>query len=87
MKITRERLATKGWSDAEINKTIKLLEKAKNKRHPHIVMLDKVVYWIALFPVQQPRWRRWIDASPRRPQARFDLPARRCGSHYRPVLL
>lgn len=49
MKITKERLATKGWSDEEINKTIKILEKAKQKKHPHIVLLDKAVFWIALF--------------------------------------
>ena len=48
MKITRERLVTKGWSDAEINKTLKILEKAKKNRHPHIVLLDKTVYWVAL---------------------------------------
>ncbi|NQU98118.1 hypothetical protein HQ533_01510 [Candidatus Woesearchaeota archaeon] len=48
MKITKERLATKGWSEEEINKTIKILEKAKQKKHPHICVLDKAVYWIAL---------------------------------------
>lgn len=48
MKITRDRLATKGWSDEEIDKTINLLEKAKEKRHPFIYFLDEAVYWIAL---------------------------------------
>ncbi|MBC8501043.1 MAG: hypothetical protein H8D38_04745 [DPANN group archaeon] len=51
MKITKERLATKGWADEEIDKTITILEKAKEKRHPRILLLDKTVYWIALLLV------------------------------------
>lgn len=48
MKITRESLSAKGWAKEEIDKTIKILEKAKLKKHPTIQVLDKSVYWIAL---------------------------------------
>ena len=41
------KLSTKGWSKEEIAKIKKILKKAK--KHPKIVMLDKSVYWIALF--------------------------------------
>lgn len=48
MKLTKERLLAKGWSDEEIDKTIEILERAKNKKHPKIYLLDKSIYWIAL---------------------------------------
>ncbi|MBU0471868.1 MAG: hypothetical protein KKF89_01615 [Nanoarchaeota archaeon] len=48
MKVTKHSLSIKGWSDEEINKTMKILELAKKKKHPKIFMLDKLVYWIAL---------------------------------------
>lgn len=48
MQITHSRLAEKGWSDEEIEKTMDLLEKARQNRHPYIFLLDKIVYWMAL---------------------------------------
>jgi hypothetical protein len=48
MKTTRERLAKKGWSEEEIEKTMKILESAEQKKHHHIKLLDKAVYWIAV---------------------------------------
>lgn len=51
MKITKERLSVKGWSDKEINKAISILEKAKKKRHKNLVLLDEAVKWISLLLV------------------------------------
>lgn len=51
MKITKDSLALKGWSDDEIKKTINILEDAKKKRHPKIILLDNTVYWITLLLV------------------------------------
>ncbi|MBC8495725.1 hypothetical protein H8D36_06230 [archaeon] len=48
MEITKERLAAKGWSKEEINKTMFILDKAEKKKKPHIKVLDRIVYWIAL---------------------------------------
>ena len=42
----KKRLVEKGWSKKDINKTLKILEKAK--KHPKIKILDKSVYWISL---------------------------------------
>lgn len=42
----KKRLVEKGWSKRDINKTLKILEKAK--KHPKIKILDKSVYWISL---------------------------------------
>ncbi len=47
MKITKERLQEKGWSEEEIEKTMKILHHAKSNPHPHIHKLNKAVYWIA----------------------------------------
>jgi len=51
MKITEDRLKVKGWSDAEIKKTINILEIAKAKKHPKLILLDKAVNWMALLLV------------------------------------
>ncbi len=48
MKNIKKRLAEKGWSKRDINKTIKLIEKAKKNKHPKIKILDKAVYWFSL---------------------------------------
>lgn len=48
MKVTRERLEQKGWSDEEINHALVVLQKAKENAHPHIHLLNRVVYWFAL---------------------------------------
>ena len=44
----KERLIEKGWSRKDINKTLKIIEKAKKNKHPKIKILDKSVYWISL---------------------------------------
>jgi len=44
----RERLEKKGWSKEEIDKTLRILEKAEENKRPALLMLDKLVYWIAL---------------------------------------
>jgi hypothetical protein len=43
-----ERLKKKGWTKREIDKTLKIVEKAKKNKHPTIKFLDSLVYWIAL---------------------------------------
>jgi len=47
MELTRKKLSMKGWSKEEIDKTIKILRKAKRRKHPLIDLLDNTVYWIA----------------------------------------
>jgi len=44
----KKRLVEKGWDKKDINKTLKIIEKAKANKHPHIKILDKSVYWISL---------------------------------------
>ena len=44
----REKLEKKGWSKEEIDKTLRILEKAEEDKRPALAMLDKLVYWIAL---------------------------------------
>ena len=44
----RDRLKKKGWSDAEIEKTLQIFEKAEEKKRPALVLLDKMVYWMGL---------------------------------------
>jgi len=44
----KKRLIEKGWSKKDINKTLKIIEKAKANKHPKIKILDKSVYWISL---------------------------------------
>lgn len=44
----RERLEKKGWSKEEIDKTLRILEKAEEQKRPALLILDKLVYWVAL---------------------------------------
>ncbi len=44
----REKLEKKGWSKEEIDKTLRILEKAEEKKRPAMLILDKLVYWVAL---------------------------------------
>ena len=44
-----KKLAVKGWNKEEIRKTEEILKKSKIKRSKRIILLDKYVYWIALF--------------------------------------
>ena len=48
MEKLKKRLKEKGWSAQDINKTIKIIKEAKEKKHPAIKSLDKLVYWAAL---------------------------------------
>ena len=41
-------LEQKSWTKKEIDKTFKIIKKAKKNKHPAIKFLDKIVYWIAL---------------------------------------
>ncbi len=43
-----KKLLKKGWKHHEINKTLKIIEAGKQKKHKHIKLLDASVYWIAL---------------------------------------
>jgi len=43
----KKRLMEKGWKQKEINKTVKIIKEAK--KHPHIQILDKAIFWISLF--------------------------------------
>lgn len=44
----KNKLVEKGWKKSDINKTIKIIEKAKKNKHPQIKTLDKFVYWFSL---------------------------------------
>lgn len=48
MKALEKRLAEKGWSKRDVSKAIKIIERAKQSRHPKIKLLDKAVYWVSL---------------------------------------
>ncbi len=48
MKDIKNRLIEKGWAKKDVNRTIKIIEKAKKNRHPKIKILDKTVYWLSL---------------------------------------
>ncbi|MFH1589996.1 MAG: hypothetical protein ABIB43_05500 [archaeon] len=48
MKITRDRLAEKGWSEKEIEHAMNIFEKAEKKKRQKSHLLDKSIYWIAL---------------------------------------
>ena len=48
MKNLKNYLAEKGWSKRDINKTLKIIERAKKNKHPKIKLLDKAVYWLSL---------------------------------------
>ena|SRR3989338_4919644 len=41
-------LIEKGWKKGDINKTLRIIEKAKESKHPKIKLLDKLVYWFSL---------------------------------------
>mgnify|MGYP001394090211 CR=1 FL=1 len=41
-------LVEKGWNKKDINKTLKIIEKAKKSKSPQIKALDKFVYWFSL---------------------------------------
>lgn len=47
MKI-RDTLKKRGWTEKEIDKTLKIIREARKNKHPVIKFLDKIVYWIAL---------------------------------------
>ena len=51
MKNIKNRLIEKGWSKRDINRTLKIIEKAKKSKHPKIKILDKLIYWISLVVV------------------------------------
>jgi hypothetical protein len=44
----RERLKEKGWTDEDINKAIKIIESAKEKKPQNIKIIDSIVYWVVL---------------------------------------
>jgi hypothetical protein len=48
MKELSIHLKKKGWSKKEIQKVLKILERAKANKHPRIKVLDKALYWILL---------------------------------------
>lgn len=48
MEKLKKRLKEKGWSAQDISKTIRIVKEAKEKKHPAIKFLDKLVYWAAL---------------------------------------
>ncbi len=47
MRRLERRLAEKGWAKKDINKAIKIIERAKKSKHPKIKLLDKAVYWLS----------------------------------------
>jgi len=51
MQNIKDHLTEKGWNRRDINKTIKIIEKAKKNKHPKIKILDKSVYWFSLILV------------------------------------
>lgn len=48
MRNIEKKLIKKGWKPSDVNKTLKIIERAKAKKHPHIKILDKAVYWFSL---------------------------------------
>ena len=48
MENIKKYLVEKGWNKKDINKTLKIIEKAKKDKHPQIKALDKFVYWFSL---------------------------------------
>ena len=49
MESLRDKLTKKGWSQREIDKTIKILDSAESKKSEKIKFLDEVLIWISLF--------------------------------------
>ena len=48
MRDIKNHLIEKGWSKSDINRTIRIIERAKKNKHPQIKILDKFVYWFSL---------------------------------------
>tara|TARA_Y100000310_G_scaffold255534_1_gene263016 strand:+ start:8302 stop:8793 length:492 start_codon:yes stop_codon:yes gene_type:complete len=48
MRDIKKHLIEKGWEKRDINKAIKIIDKAKKTKHPKIKILDKAVYWFSL---------------------------------------
>ena len=48
MRDIKNYLVEKGWKKSDINKTLKIIERAKKNKHPQIKVLDKFVYWFSL---------------------------------------
>ena len=48
IKNLKNKLIEKGWSERDINKTLKIIEKAQKNKHPKIKILDILIYWISL---------------------------------------
>ena len=46
--IKTHHLIEKGWKKSDITKTLKIIEKAKENKHPKIKLLDKSIYWFSL---------------------------------------
>lgn len=44
----RIRLKEKGWTDEDINKAIKIIESAKEKKSKTIRIIDSIIYWVVL---------------------------------------
>jgi len=44
-----ERLTKKGWPKADIKKTIKIINRAKQEKSKTIKIIDAIVYWFVLF--------------------------------------
>lgn len=43
----KKSLSEKGWKKKDINKAVKIIEKAKANKHPKIKILDKLVIWFS----------------------------------------
>jgi|FLOH01.1.fsa_nt_gi uncharacterized membrane protein YhaH (DUF805 family) len=48
MDVSRKKLGVKGWSNKEINDTIKILQAGKKKRKLSNLFFDSFVYWTGL---------------------------------------
>lgn len=44
-----EKLREKGWSEADIQKTVSIVQKGQEKKYTSTRIIDKIVYWSALF--------------------------------------
>jgi hypothetical protein len=48
MKISREKLRDRGWSEADIEKTMKIINNAEKNKDQKLKIFEKFIYWIAL---------------------------------------
>ena len=48
MEELKDRLVEKTWDKDDIEKTIRIVKEARERKHPAIKFLDKTVYWTAL---------------------------------------